>query len=199
MGPLPDMQPAHLILGSASPRRKAVPEAMGFWFEVRTQESDEHYPDHLKHYQITDYLSELKALQLAHFLKPGSVLLTADTIVWHQNQVLEKPLDEAGAKATLGRLSGAWHEVITSVCFTTPETRVVRHEVTRVKFAPLEPSLIEMYLRLGQPLDKAGAYGIQEWIGLVGVEAIEGSYTNVVGLPTRLVYETLRELGKPRI
>ena len=199
MGPLTDIQPAHLILGSASPRRKALLEAMGFSFEVRTQESDEHYPVYLKHYQITDYLSELKALQLAHFLKPGSVLLTADTIVWHQNQVLEKPLDEAGARATLGRLSGAWHEVITSVCFTTPETRVVRHEVTRVKFAPLEPSLIETYLRLGHPLDKAGAYGIQEWIGLVGVEAIEGSYTNVVGLPTRLVYETLRELGKPRI
>ena len=199
MSSLPDIQPAHLILGSASPRRKALLEAMGFSFEVRTQESDEHYPDNLKHYQITDYLSELKALQLARFVKPGTVLLTADTIVWQQDRVLEKPPDEAGARATLGRLSGAWHEVITSVCFTTPETRLVRHEVTRVKFAPLEPSLIETYLRLGHPLDKAGAYGIQEWIGLVGVEAIEGSYTNVVGLPTRLVYETLRELGKLRI
>lgn len=199
MGPLADIQPAHLILGSASPRRKALLEAMGFSFEVRTQESEERYPKYLKHYQITDYLSELKASQLAGFLRPGSVLLTADTIVWHQEQVLEKPLDEAAARATLQLLSGAWHEVITSVCFTTPETRVVRHEVTRVKFAPLEPSMIETYLRLGHPLDKAGAYGIQEWIGLVGIEAIEGSYTNVVGLPTRLVYETLRELGKPRI
>jgi len=199
MSPLYDTQPAHLILGSASPRRKALLEAMGLSFEVRTQESDEHYPDNLKHYHITDYLSQLKASHLIHFLKPGSVLLTADTIVWHQDQVLEKPADEAEARATLSRLSGDWHEVITSVCFTTPETRVVRHEVTRVKFGPLHPSLIDAYMHLGHPLDKAGAYGIQEWIGLVGVEAIEGSYTNVVGLPTRLVYETLRELGKPRI
>lgn len=199
MSLLSDTQPAHLILGSASPRRKALLEAMGFSFEVRTQESDEHYPDKLKHYQITDYLSQLKASHLSPFLKPGSVLLTADTIVWHQDQVLEKPADEAEARATLSRLSGDWHEVITSVCFTTPETRVVRHEVTRVKFGPLHPSLIDTYMHLGHPLDKAGAYGIQEWIGLVGVEAIEGSYTNVVGLPTRLVYETLRELGKPRI
>jgi septum formation protein len=134
-----------------------------------------------------------------HFLKPESVLLTSDTIVWHRDRVLEKPADRREAIETLGRLSGDWHEVITSVCFSTAETRLVRHEVTRVKFAALEPSLIETYMRLGNPLDKAGAYGIQEWIGLVGVEAIEGSYTNVVGLPTRLVYETLRELGKRRI
>lgn len=199
MGPLTDMQPAHLILGSASPRRKALLEAMGFSFEVRTQASEESYPNNLIHYEITDYLSQLKALHLSHFLRPGTVLLTADTIVWHQGKVLEKPADQEEAKATLGRLSGDWHEVITSVCFTTPETRVVRHDVTRVKFAPLDASLIETYMRLGHPLDKAGAYGIQEWIGLVGIEAIEGSYTNVVGLPTRLVYETLRELGKPLI
>jgi septum formation protein len=199
MPPLSDFQPAHLILGSASPRRKALLEAMGFSFEVRTQQSDEHYPENLKRYQITNYLSELKASHLSHFLKPGSVLLTADTIVWHQGRVLEKPADQAEARATLSRLSGDWHEVITSVCFTTPETKLVRHEVTRVKFAPLDAALIETYMRLGHPLDKAGAYGIQEWIGLVGVEAIEGSYTNVVGLPTRLVYETLRELGKPSV
>ena len=199
MASLSDIQPIHLILGSASPRRKALLEAMGFSFEVRTQESDETYPKELKHYHITDYLSQLKASHLSHFLKPESVLLTSDTIVWHRDRVLEKPIDTRKAIETLNRLSGDWHEVITSVCFTTTETRLVRHEVTRVKFAPLEASMIESYLRLGNPLDKAGAYGIQEWIGLVGVEAIEGSYTNVVGLPTRLVYETLMELGKHRI
>ncbi|HSR59270.1 MAG TPA: Maf family nucleotide pyrophosphatase [Robiginitalea sp.] len=199
MGFLKDIQPAHLILGSASPRRKALMEAMGFSFEVRTQECDEHFPEHLIHYEITDYLCELKALQLLHFLKPESVLLTADTIVWQHGKVLGKPLNKEEAVQTLKGLSGAWHEVITSVCFATTSSRQIRHEVTRVRFATLEPALIEAYMQLGEPLDKAGAYGIQEWIGLVGIEAIEGSYTNVVGLPTRLVYETLRDMGMGRV
>ncbi len=196
MDSLQSKGPAHLILGSASPRRKALLEAMGFSFEVRTQDGEETYPSQLNHCYITDYLSKLKASHLKHFLKPESVLLTADTIVWQHGRVLGKPGDREEAIATLNQLSGAWHEVITSVCFTTMAAQQVRHEVTRVKFANLEPSMIATYLRLGHPLDKAGAYGIQEWIGLVGVEAIEGSYTNVVGLPTRLVYETLREMGK---
>ena len=144
-------------------------------------------------------MEELKALQLIHFLKPESVLLTADTIVWQHGKVLGKPLNKQEAVQTLKALSGAWHEVITSVCFATASSRQIRHEVTRVRFATLEPSLIEAYMQLGEPLDKAGAYGIQEWIGLVGIEAIEGSYTNVVGLPTRLVYETLRDMGKGRV
>ncbi len=192
---LADKRPAHLILGSASPRRKALLEAMGFSIEVQVQECDEQYPDHLKHYEITNYLCELKASHLAHILRPESVLLTADTIVWQHGRVLEKPGDRNEAIATLKQLSGSWHEVITSVCFATTASRLVRHAITRVKFANLEPHLIERYLERGHPLDKAGAYGIQEWIGLVGVEAIEGSYTNVVGLPTRLVYESLREMG----
>lgn len=185
----------HLILGSASPRRKTLLEAMGFSFEVRTQDADETYPSHLKHSQITDYLCMLKASVLKQHLQPGSVLLTADTIVWQDGAVLGKPADRREAIATLQRLSGSWHEVITSVCFTTPDSQLVRHAVTRVRFAPLTPEMIEAYLRLGHPLDKAGAYGIQEWVGLVGVEGIEGSYTNVVGLPTHLVYETLTAMG----
>ena len=195
MDSLHGKQPARLILGSASPRRKALLEAMGFSFEVRTQDGEEEYPSNLKHCEITNYLSLLKASHLKSFLRPESVLLTADTIVWQHGRVLGKPGSEEEAMATLNQLSGAWHEVITSVCFTTLAAQRVRHEVTRVKFGSLEPSMIAAYLRLGHPLDKAGAYGIQEWIGLVGVEAIEGSYTNVVGLPTRLVYETLREMG----
>lgn len=191
----PKGKTTHLILGSASPRRRALLEAMGLSFEVRTQDADETYPNYLKRSEITNYICTLKASGLVQHLKPGSVLLTADTIVWQDGEVLGKPANPREAIATLQRLSGAWHEVITSVCFTSTESKLVRHAVTRVRFANLTPQMIEAYLRLGHPLDKAGAYGIQEWIGLVGVEAIEGSYTNVVGLPTRLVYEMLTEMG----
>lgn len=195
MGAPKETRPTRLILGSASPRRKALLEAMGYSFKVLAQNGEEDYPTHLKHAEITDYLSILKASHLKNNLDSNTLLLTADTIVWQDGHVLGKPGNRSEAVSTLEQLSDAWHEVITSVCFTTAFSQRVGHAVTRVRFAKLDPAMIETYLRLGHPLDKAGAYGIQEWIGLAGVEAIEGSYTNVVGLPTRLVYETLSELG----
>ena len=184
-----------LILGSASPRRKALLEAMGLTVEVRPAHLDERYPDSLEGHQITDYLAQQKADFLKPDLHSGCLLLTADTIVWHENGVMEKPASLHEARETLGRLSGKWHEVITSVCFTTVSDQRTLHAVTAVKFAELSSEVIGAYLKVGHPLDKAGAYGIQEWIGLVGIEAIKGSYTNVVGLPTQLVYKTLRSMA----
>lgn len=191
-----DIQPPRLLLGSGSPRRRELLQAMGLTFEVVRPEVDETYPSHLQGHQITDYLAALKAEALNPAREAGTVLLTADTIVWHQGRVLEKPTSAEEAQLALEQLSGHWHEVITSVCFRTQGESVTTHAITRVKFAPLEPDVISEYVASGQPMDKAGAYGIQEWIGLVGVEAIDGSYTNVVGLPTHLVYKTLKTLAK---
>lgn len=186
-----------LILGSASPRRQALLQAMGLDFEVRTADIEETYPQGLQGHEITDYLALEKACALGPFGEETTVVLTADTIVWYRGRVMEKPSDTARARATLESLSGAWHEVITSVCFSQGQTRNLVHATTRVKFAPLDQEMVSTYLRKGHPLDKAGAYGIQEWIGLVGIEEIRGSYTNVVGLPTELVYKTLRAMGFP--
>lgn len=186
-----------LILGSASPRRKALLEAMGIPFEVRSADIEESYPSGLQGHEITDYLALAKARALGLSGEETTLVLTADTIVWFGGRVMEKPSDTAQARATLEQLSGAWHEVITSVCFSQGPTRNLVHAITRVKFAPLEAQMISSYLQKGHPLDKAGAYGIQEWIGLVGIEEVRGSYTNVVGLPTELVYKTLRAMGFP--
>lgn len=189
--PRPDHQPRHLILGSASPRRKALLEDMGLEFDVRTQAVDEVFPDSLISYEITNYLCVLKASVLRNQLPEHAILLTADTIVCLGNEVLEKPADESEVREMLGKLSGNWHQVYTSVCLSAGDLQEVFHARTDVCFARLEPGMLSEYLRLGIPLDKAGGYGIQEWIGLVGVEAIRGSYTNVVGLPTQLVYKKL--------
>jgi septum formation protein len=188
--------PFNLILGSASPRRKALLHDLGYAFELRTQSGDETYPDNLMHHEITDYLAQKKANELRHTLSKNELLLTADTIVWHRKKVLEKPYNDDHAKETLLKLSGNWHEVITSVCFSTISTIKVVHDITKVRFRNLTPSMIDTYFKLGNPMDKAGAYGIQEWIGLAGVISIKGSYTNVVGLPTALVYETLENLSQ---
>jgi septum formation protein len=186
---------ARVILGSASPRRKSLLQGMGIPFEVVPAGIEEVYPHHLQGHQITDYLALEKARSLKALLEPGTVVLTADTIVWFRGTVLEKPGGPAQAVQALKTLSGQWHEVITSVCFSTSAREVVTHAITAVKFAELSDQMIEAYVGSGQALDKAGAYGIQEWIGLVGVEGIKGSYTNVVGLPTQLVYKTLRDMA----
>lgn len=184
-----------LILGSASPRRKALLEAMGFEFEVRSPEIQEHYPSDLKGHHITDYLAVHKAKALEEYLDSETLLLTADTIVWFNGTVLEKPNGLDQAFRTLRQLSGHWHEVITSVCFKAKGLQKVKHACTKVKFSNLTEEDIKTYLKKGHPLDKAGSYGIQEWIGLIGVEYIRGSYTNVVGLPTQLVYKTLMDMA----
>lgn len=185
-----------IILGSGSPRRKMLLESMGLNVEVIRTDIEEVYPEELEHYHIPEYLARQKAASLKHLLKPGALVLTADTIVWFDDKVMEKPRSTREAFDTLRQLSGHQHEVITSVCFSTYAREVVQHAITQVQFGKLTDEMIKHYIHSGQAMDKAGAYGIQEWIGLVGVESITGSYTNVVGLPTELVYKTLRRMAE---
>lgn len=183
-----------LILASGSPRRKQLLQEMGLEFEVRLKSVDEVYPDTLRGYAISDYLAELKASAFKNDLTSRAILITSDTVVWHDGRSLAKPADAGEAIAMLKTLSDSWHEVITSVCFTTPDLQKTVNHTTRVKFKNLTDEEIRYYVNNLRPFDKAGAYGIQEWIGLIAIERIEGSYHNVVGLPTQLVYETLHSL-----
>ncbi len=163
-------------------------------FEIRLMPVKEVYPQTLKGAEISNYLSELKARPFKNTLKEKEILLTSDTVVWHNHQSLAKAQSANEAQDMLRQLSGEWHEVITSVCFTTIKTQVIKNSITKVKFKKLSDAEIEYYVSEYQPFDKAGAYGIQEWIGLIGIEEIKGSYPNVVGLPTQLVYETLIDM-----
>jgi len=181
----------HLILASGSPRRHQFFKEMELDFEVRIRSVDEVYPAELKGAEISDYLAKLKAEVFLPELQSKDILITSDTVVWHNNESLAKAEDNTEAEEMLKKLSGDWHQVISSVCFTTIERQIVQHSITEVKFKNLSIDEIRHYINTYKPYDKAGAYGIQEWIGLIGIEKIKGSYTNVVGLPTQLVYETL--------
>lgn len=183
-----------LILASASPRRHQFFEDLQLNFEVRLKPVDEVYPNHLKGGEISDYLAELKAAAFKGTLITNEILITSDTVVWHNEKSLAKASDENEAFQMLKTLSNDWHEVITSVSFTTSEEQRTVHHSTKVKFKELSEDEIWFYVKNYKPFDKAGAYGIQEWIGLIGIEEIKGSYTNVVGLPTQLVYKTLIEM-----
>jgi len=183
-----------IILASGSPRRQQFFKELHLDFEVRLKSIEEVYPQELKGSEISDYLAVLKASAFEGSLLPNEILVTSDTVVWHKNTSLAKASDEKEAFQMLKTLSSDWHEVITSVSFTTSnETKTVNH-TTRVKFKALSDDEIWFYINACQPFDKAGAYGIQEWIGLIAIEEIKGSYTNVVGLPTHLVYKTLIEM-----
>ncbi len=186
----------HIILASGSPRRQQFFRDLGLDFEIRLKQVKEEYPSELKDVEITNYLAELKAAAFNGELKTNDILVTSDTIVWHEGKALEKPKDPAQALEMIKALGGKTHEVITSVCFKTSEKMRTVHAITRVTFSELEEDEIKFYIDKFRPFDKAGAYGIQEWIGLIGVEHLEGSYFNVVGLPTHLVYRTLREIAE---
>ncbi|MEY2630064.1 MAG: Septum formation protein Maf [Bacteroidota bacterium] len=183
-----------IILASGSPRRQQFLRDLQFDFEIRLKEVAEIYPDHLQGVEITNYLAQLKANAFEGSLKDQEVLLTSDTIVWFENKALGKPKDYDDAFAMLKSMSGKTHEVITSVCFKTNRKSETVFEVTKVTFKNLSDEVIHHYLENYKPFDKAGAYGIQEWIGLIGIAKIEGSYTNVVGMPTDVVFEYLTNL-----
>ena len=187
-----------IILASGSPRRqqffKDFDLSRNFGMEVRLKEIDEIYPDHLKAEEITNFLAELKAKAFDGELAKNEVLVTSDTLVWLNGKALGKPKDYDDAFQILKSLSNDTHEVITSVCFTTTEKSETLFDVTKVTFSELSDNAIRYYLDNYKPFDKAGAYGIQEWIGLIGITKIEGSYTNVVGLPTEKVYNYLTNL-----
>ncbi len=180
-----------LVLASASPRRQRFFRDMGLDFEIRLKPVEEVYPKELKGSAISDYLAELKASAFKETLSPNEILVTSDTVVWHNNKSLAKAKNAEEAFTMLKTLSGDWHEVITSICLTAKDVQKTVHSTTQVKFRELKHEEIHFYIENYKPFDKAGAYGIQEWIGLIGIEKIEGSYANVVGLPTHLLYETL--------
>lgn len=184
----------NIILASGSPRRQAFFKELDLDFSIQVKEVVETYPPHLKYSEVTDYLSQLKASVFVD-LNENDILITSDTIVWKDEKALEKPNDFEEARQMLQNLSGEMHEVITSVCFTSKEFQTTVHDVTKVWFKPLSSEEINYYLKNYKPFDKAGSYGIQEWIGYIGIEKIEGCYFNVMGLPTRLVYKTLTEIA----
>lgn len=183
-----------IILASGSPRRQQFFKDLDLDFEIRLKEIEEIFPPELKSEEITNYLAVLKANEFEGELKPNDLLITSDTIVWHNNKALGKPKDHQDAFEILKSLSNATHEVITSVCFKTMNDSHLICEKTKVTFTTLSDEAILYYLENYKPYDKAGAYGIQEWLGFVGVSKIEGSYANVMGMPTDKVYEYLSKL-----
>ena len=204
------LTPRNIILGSQSPRRRELMAGLDIPFTCVTIDADESYPHELQAGDIPLYISRAKARAYASELRENDLLITSDTIVWLNGEMLGKPQDEADAKAMLARLSGQTHEVYTAVCFiwldTSPYSPSPQEEgqrvgscsfvdCTKVTFKTLSEQEIDYYVRKYQPLDKAGAYGVQEWIGYVGVTKMEGSYFNVMGFPISRVYDTLRELA----
>ena len=183
----------NIVLGSNSPRRKELLSGLDLSFEVRTlPDVEETYPSSLWKEEIPVYLSKLKADAYKACIDDKTLLITADTIVWLDAKVYGKPTNEEDAKEMLRKLSGKTHEVITGVCLTTKEKQKSFFAVSKVKFAVLDEDEIEYYISKYKPYDKAGSYGVQEWIGYVGVEKLEGSFYNVMGLPVRMLYMYLK-------
>ncbi len=181
----------NIILASGSPRRQQFFKEMDLHYTIRLKEIEEIYPEHLQAEEITNFLAELKASAFENELKENDVLVTSDTIVWLNGKALGKPKDYDDAFKMLQQLANQTHEVITSVCLKSIDKTDVFHSVTKVTFANLSDEAIRYYLDNYQPFDKAGSYGIQDWIGLIGISKIEGSYTNVVGLPTEMLFQKL--------
>jgi len=183
----------HIILASGSPRRKELLKGLDLDYTIETKEVDEVYPNHLKEQEITEYLARLKADAFGN-IDEHTLIITADTIVWHQNKAVMKPVDDADAVAILKKLSGEMHLVYTSVCLRTQQFEKVFSETTEVYFDPLTDDEIRYYIDQYKPFDKAGAYGAQDWIGYVAINRIVGSYFNVMGLPVHRLYKELKSL-----
>ena len=184
-------QNTKIILASGSPRRQQFLKELDLNFEIRLKEIEEIYPETLQSLEITDYLAKLKAEAFDGELLENELLITSDTLVWLNGKALGKPVNYENAFQMLQELSHKTHEVITSVCFKTKDKIELINDTTKVTFGDLSDEYIKYYLDNYKPFDKAGSYGIQEWIGLVGIVNIEGSYTNVVGFPTEKVYRYL--------
>ena len=185
----------HIILGSGSPRRHYLLSELGIEYEIMVNNDlEETYPVELSREEIPVYLAKLKSRAIMIEMPPDTLLITADTIVWLDGKVINKPKDRADAVNILKRLSGNMHEVLTGVCLRTAERMHSFHASSLVWFARLDDEEINYYIDQYKPFDKAGAYGVQEWIGYIGIEKIEGSYFNVMGLPIQKVYHELKEL-----
>lgn len=191
-----------IILGSQSPRRRELFAGLDIPFTAISIDADESYPDTLRAGDIPYYISRAKAHAYAPNLKPDQLLITADTIVWLEDCMLGKPHNEAEALAMLRALSGKTHQVYTAVTFASLDDSASRHleistlvDQTDVTFAELTDEEIRYYVNKYRPMDKAGAYGVQEWIGYAACTALHGSYFNVMGLPVHLVYQELKNRG----
>ena len=191
---LDNLKKYDIILASNSPRRRELLKGLGLNFKAETLvDIDETYPDNLKGGEIPAYISKQKSNSYKEFLNDNTLLITADTIVWLDDKQFGKPIDAEDAKRMLKQLSGNTHMVYTGVTILTKEKEKTFISASEVKFANLSNDEIDFYVNSFSPMDKAGAYGIQEWIGYIGVEAINGSYFNVMGLPIQRLYSELKE------
>lgn len=181
-----------LILGSGSPRRKQLLEEMGLEFSIRVSDADESAPLELSPIETVEWVAKSKALALQPTLSHNELLLTADTEVWQGNHRFGKPSNVQEAFAMLTKLSGTTHSVISGFCLCDSQQLHTYHVETKVFFKNLTEDEMNFYIEEFKPFDKAGAYGIQEWIGMIGIDKIEGSYYNVVGLPTKEVFQALK-------
>jgi len=188
-----DLNKFRIILGSRSPRRQELLRELGLQFEVVTKDWDESYPAYLTGPEIALCVAEEKAKSFLPEIRGNEVVITADTIVWCGNEVLPKPTDREDALRIIRKISGRTHEVITGVCLLSSAKMVSFQSSTRVTFSELTDEEIVHYISRYKPYDKAGAYGIQEWIGIAACSSIEGSYFNVVGLPVEQVYRELKK------
>ncbi|MDC1327041.1 MAG: Maf family nucleotide pyrophosphatase [Flavobacteriales bacterium] len=185
----------NIILASGSPRRQEFFRLLDLDFTIDVREVEEVYSaETLKKAAITDYLAQLKASVFEN-LSENDILITSDTIVWKDGAAIGKPINKEDARSMLEGLSGETHEVFTSVSFTSKHFQKTINDSTKVWFKTLTEEEIEYYLTNYQPYDKAGSYGIQDWLGYIGIERIEGCFFNVMGLPTRLVYKTLMDIA----
>lgn len=195
MKPLENIQNYKIVLASNSPRRRELLSGLNLDYTVRVlPDIDESYPDYLKGEEIPMYISREKADAYRNSMNENELIITADTVVYIHGKVLGKPKSLEEAKEMLRKLSGNTHQVITGVSLTTREIQRTFSAVTQVTFDVLTEDEIEFYVEKYRPLDKAGAYGVQEWIGFVGVSQLEGSYFNVMGLPVQRLYQELKKL-----
>ena len=190
--PFENLNKYEIILASKSPRRQQLLNDLGLEFTVQSLDISEKFPEGLSMTEVPVYLAELKANAFLSLLKENQLVITADTIVWLDGKVLNKPANHDEGFRMLKDLSGKKHQVVTGVCLLTSEKRISFYSSTDVWFKELSDNEIQFYLENYRPYDKAGAYGIQEWIGYIGISRIEGSFFNVMGLPVQNVYEHLR-------
>jgi septum formation protein len=191
---LRNLEKYRILLASNSPRRKELLAGLDIDYDVvALPDVDESYPADLAHSEIPTFIARQKAAAYLSHLAENTLLITADTIVWLDDEVYGKPVDEADAIEMLRTLSGKTHEVITGVCLTTQEKQLSFHAVAKVTFATLSDEEIRYYVTKYKPYDKAGSYGVQEWIGYIGVKEIHGSFYNVMGLPIQRLYQELKK------
>ncbi len=190
---IPNLENYRIILASRSPRRQQLLYELGLDFDVVIKDFDESFPEGLEGRSIAEYISHQKAVSFRGELEDRDIVITADTVVWCNNILLGKPRDYSDAAFMLGAISGNTHEVITGLTLLSNSRERTFSVSSKVTFDPLSSEEIDFYIEKYKPYDKAGAYGIQEWIGLIACSSIEGSYFNVVGLPVRTLYKELKE------